>query len=873
MGMSLGKFWRLKMIQEIKTYKTNDLVLEVSKSYNPINLDISAWDRFLEVLCGNREYQKEAIKNSIIYLASGKYNTIEDLIKENWNNTKKAEIKGRFKTIDEYISQVQLPGRLSANIDLATGTGKSYVIYGIAQIMLSLGLVDRVLVLCPSLTIERELKKKFVDLSSNAKLKATIPEDSKIMNPSIIDANNSIKVGDICIENIHAAYHGNSSSIRPSLSGCGERTLVLNDESHHIFNTISAKDQQSKDIKKWKEFLLDPEFKFKYILGFTGTAYIDNEYFNDVIYRYSLRKAVDSNIVKMIEYVSKDDSNNDYERFQKILDNHNQNKLTYSKIKPLSILITKDIRSANRLAESFKEFLMKVEGDSKEIVDSKVITVTSHPDHKLNVAKLPYVDDKNENTEWIISVAMLTEGWDVKNVFQIVPWEDKAFNSKLLIAQVLGRGLRIPPEYQSPQPKVKVFNHIAFSKNIRTLVDEILEIEMKLISNCVDISKRKDYNFKIYNINYDKEQQEKEAKKNSNTFDYTKGYIKLIAQVEHSPKETEYEDLNGKNTVKDTLISYDTYSIDEVVNKIYNELKIREWEGKILQLPQGSYTKDKLPPKDEIKTIIRTSMDMVGINGDKLVELNKQKVLTMFSTLLRKKSKTIVNSRIVTKPYDFSTLEIQQESLSVGNLRHDYTVFYSDNYESELPQEVYDILQAVIDDESFPKSSSKNINPHLFKTPVDLVFTKGEPERTFVQALCKKQNAALIESWIKSRNQGFYSIEYSITSSGGKHSTQPTFNPDFFIKINKDDFVYIVVVEIKSDNDDSLDNRAKLKYARTHFNNLNKELEKMGISQKYIFHFLSPVSYSVFFEYLRNGQLILGEFRSQLEDILEQSEL
>jgi len=46
--------------------------------------------------------------------------------------------------------------------------------------------------------------------------------------------------------------------------------------------------------------------------------------------------------------------------------------------------------------------------------------------------------------EWIVSVSMLNEGWDVKRVFQIVPHEEKAFNSKLLIAQVLGRGLRVP---------------------------------------------------------------------------------------------------------------------------------------------------------------------------------------------------------------------------------------------------------------------------------------------------------------------------------------------------------------------------------------------------------------------------------------------
>ena len=40
-----------------------------------------------------------------------------------------------------YLHHLQLPNKLAASIDLATGTGKSYVIYGIAQIMMGLGLV------------------------------------------------------------------------------------------------------------------------------------------------------------------------------------------------------------------------------------------------------------------------------------------------------------------------------------------------------------------------------------------------------------------------------------------------------------------------------------------------------------------------------------------------------------------------------------------------------------------------------------------------------------------------------------------------------------------------------------------------------------
>jgi type III restriction enzyme len=45
---------------------------------------------------------------------------------------------------------------------------------------------------------------------------------------------------------------------------------------------------------------------------------------------------------------------------------------------------------------------------------------------------------------------------DVKNVFQIVPHEERAFNSKLLIAQALGRDLRRPDGWKGEEPVVTV---------------------------------------------------------------------------------------------------------------------------------------------------------------------------------------------------------------------------------------------------------------------------------------------------------------------------------------------------------------------------------------------------------------------------------
>lgn len=334
-------------MEEIKVFKQMDMVLKINPSYNPEILDLDQWDEFLFVLCENRKYQVEAIKTAVLYLASGNYLSLEDLVKENYKRNE--SLREKYNTIEQYLSKLQIKNKLFANLDVATGAGKSYIIYGIAQIMLGIGKVDRVLVLCPSLTIEDALKTKFISLSSNATLRKAIPDSALIKNPRIIDATVSIVSGDICIENIHAVYKNTDSSINDCLENKGEKTLVLNDESHHIFYGKYGNTENEKDIKKWKDFLISSRFGFKYILGFTGTAYNDNDYFNDVIYRYSLRDAIEEKVVKNIDYVREDDSGNEDEKFQKIFKNHADNKMKYNKIKPLSIIITKDISNAKNV--------------------------------------------------------------------------------------------------------------------------------------------------------------------------------------------------------------------------------------------------------------------------------------------------------------------------------------------------------------------------------------------------------------------------------------------------------------------------------------------------------------------------------------------
>ncbi|GHU09570.1 type III restriction endonuclease subunit R [Alphaproteobacteria bacterium] len=859
------------MITGKKIFNTQDLVLKVNtKSYDPAKYSFDEWDRFLDVLCSTRGYQKEAIRTAIHYLISTKYKNIEDLVKENY--AQNINLQERYRTEKEYLLKLQLPATLSACIDLATSTGKSYVMYGIAQIAMGLGIVDKVLVLGPpSLTIERELLKKFNTLTSDATLKNAIPKSSKYSNPSIISADQTIKDGCVCIENINAVYAKTGSSIVDSLGfGKGARCLVLNDEVHHAYNRVEGNTNESKSIKKWKEFLLDSSYQFQYILGFTGTTYIENDYFNDVIYRYSLRSAIENRFVKSVHYVVENEDSNENEKFQKILQNHKRNKLLYPNIKPLTILITKDIRLAKQLKSRLVEFLVgKGEGNEEYLSNNKVLIVTSDKDHKANVLKLPVVDNTEEPVEWIISVAMLTEGWDVKNVLQIVPMEEKAFNSKLLIAQVLGRGLRIPSGY--PNAEVVVFNHDRWSAGIKNLVEEILEMETKIRNSPILEGERAKYHFTLYNIDYTKETKETVIEKNTEVFNY-KDYINFVSETFEHKTETKFVKFGDKEYAIEYPIEKEKFLISDIVNKIFNEFQMRKLEGIILKLEAKDFTNENLPDRETIERIVRNSMEKAGLTGDYLGKKNRDAIFSTFNTLLRKKPKSI---QLVRKPdaiKEISTKNKESESVSVLGLRNDYSVFYTDSYSDEIINE--DTLSAfneMKNDRNLRGAFEDSINSFMFKTPIDFVFTSRDPERKFVKELIKKINAEHIEKWLKSSNQSFYSIEYSLTK--GTHTNSHWFNPDFFIVINKDDFIYVSVVETKSDSDDSDENRQKYKYAIAHFEELNAQLKEKGIKQKYLFNFLTPKNYSDYFAYLQDGRLIKEKFKSELDVEFEKLEL
>jgi type III restriction enzyme len=826
---------------ERQTFQNKDLVLRVSTNYNPMKFDSNRYESFLDALCGDREYQIDAIFETIRYFLGGEYQSIKDLAEENYN--KNPKLQDKYSSFDEFVSFLQLPNKLVCSLDHATGTGKSYIMYGIARILLSEGTVDQVLVLCPSNTIETGLTDKFRVLSSDRVLKDLLPTNSVILNPRIINASNTIQKGDICIENIHATYINTKSAIEDSLTGKGKRTLILNDEAHHLMSPSDTA------LKKWKEFLIDIKYDFKFIVNVSGTCYIGDDYFTDVIHRFSLRDAIDKKFVKSIRYIAEDSPGNENEKFLKIYDNHRESKIKYRDVKPITILITKDISGCKRLTEKIISFLSEKENITRDDAAKKVLIVTSSPAHKNNLESLRAVDEINNNIEWITSVSMLSEGWDVKNVFQIVPHEERAFNSKLLIAQVLGRGLRIPERLKGTQPVVTIFNHDKWSYSIKHLVDEVLEIEKRIIS--YPIEKKENYNFFLWNIRYKRSETERTYPQEDSFNLLKKGFINYSSQTEMLEKDTTYiKVITGELEEKRTLIEFKMHSVNEVAHDVFNRLFIYDQEAETNYSSQYTETM--------IVKIIKKSLEKIYDNTGKLSDANRNKTLAAFGVIRRKGSKNI---RFKIEEQDLvpiNTKGIGKNSIGIGSLRRDYTLFWDDYSISDdsIGRTITELVRMKEDGE--PIDLVKINNKYNFKTPLNVVLSSSKPERKFIQGLIKDDIAKVIDAWIKSLDIGFYSIEFSWRK--GEHPKQGSFNPDFFIKMGSD----IIVVEIKMDNDDSNENRAKLRYSKEHFKRVN-ELQN---DYTYYFKILSPISYDLFFKSLIN--LSYGIFVSELEAKLDE---
>ncbi len=111
-------------------------------------------------------------------------------------------------------------------------------------------------------------------------------------------------------------------------------------------------------------------------MNVTGTPYVVDDYFPDVVFRYGLKQAIADKVVKKPNYKLEDTYTE--QDWQKTYAIHQQNRKDYGQeVKPISIVVTQEIARCVEVWRELVDFLTAKEKISREAAEKKAIWVTS----------------------------------------------------------------------------------------------------------------------------------------------------------------------------------------------------------------------------------------------------------------------------------------------------------------------------------------------------------------------------------------------------------------------------------------------------------------------------------------------------------------
>jgi type III restriction enzyme len=375
---------------------------------------------------------------------------------------------------------------------LATGVGKTRLMGAfIAYLKLAHG-IDNFFVLAPNLTIYNKLIADFTPNTSKYVFKG-ISEFA--ISPPVLTTGETYErqiasggqlfpttINIFNISKISSEVRGGRSPrIRSFREEIGESyfdylaslpdLVLLMDESHRYRATAGM-----RAINELKPLLG---------LELTATPFVESPRgpvaFRNVIFDYPLARAMEEGFVKEPAVVTRRDFNPagkspDAIQLMKLEDGvrlHESVKVdleTYARengvriVKPFVLVIARDTTHAAELMA-----LIQSDAFFQARYATKVIQVDSSVREEETVEKLLTVEQNDNPVEIVIHVNMLKEGWDVTNLYTIIPL--RAANARTLIEQSIGRGLRLPYGKRTGVTSVDRLNIVAHDR-FQEIVDE-----------------------------------------------------------------------------------------------------------------------------------------------------------------------------------------------------------------------------------------------------------------------------------------------------------------------------------------------------------------------------------------------------------------
>ena len=387
---------------------------------------------------------------------------------------------------------------------LATGVGKTRLMGAfIAYLHIAKG-INNFFVLAPNLTIYEKLKEDFGN-PSNPKYVFKGISQFAASQPQIITGETynkhqnivtnimntlfkRVRINIFNISKINAESRNGKEPLMKRLSEyLGESyfnylvnlpdLVLLMDESHHYRADAGMKVINELNPVLGLELTATPQIE-------KGTKTVK---FKNVVYEYSLAKAMNDGFVKEpavatrknfdpdkysqeeLDIIKLQDGVRIHEDTKVALDIYSRNKKV-KLVKPFVLVVAKDTTHASWLEEQIKDsnFFGGYYAD-------KVMQIHSQQkgaEKDENIKKLLTLEDIKNKIEIVIHVNMLKEGWDVTNLYTIIPL--RTATSTTLREQTIGRGLRLPYGQRTGDSKVDKLTIVSHDK-----FQEIIEAAQK----------------------------------------------------------------------------------------------------------------------------------------------------------------------------------------------------------------------------------------------------------------------------------------------------------------------------------------------------------------------------------------------------------
>jgi len=358
----------------------------------------------------------------------------------------------------------------SVCFSVATGVGKTRLMGAFISYLHMIGKSRNFFVLAPNLTIYEKLLSDFDPRSPKYVFKGI--ESFAHMPPLIVNAENyeegrGVRGNDLFGRESVIINIFNISKINSEVRGGAAPRIKRLQE--YIGDSYFSYLSELEDLV----LLMDEAHRYRGSAGFKAIAELQPimglevtatpkttgskpQPFKNVVYRYELPDAMEDGYVKepaigtranfnpksvdadALERIMLEDGINYHEHVKVALETYAKN---YDKpvVRPFMLVVTKDTTHASevrQLVESDEFFAGRYKGRVIEI-HSK----TSGEESDENAQRLLNIE-KSGDTDIVIHVNKLKEGWDVTNLFTIVPLRASA--SDILTEQTLGRGLRLP---------------------------------------------------------------------------------------------------------------------------------------------------------------------------------------------------------------------------------------------------------------------------------------------------------------------------------------------------------------------------------------------------------------------------------------------